>query len=180
MKRLATIITCLGFLAMLAATSKRPDPPRPATGPPAQPLPVPPTTNWQIREQQGAGVIFQMPPNATLRDGGASSSGRFFIVRLASNVDVQFDTAMGERTAIDREREWYRTKVPGFAGFAHDAPDALVAELEDNGKRFCQVTACTNANPGTRMCTRAGSLDAQLTLDECAQVIAIARSVTHK
>ena len=154
MKVISTIAVCACFLLMLTATSKK-RPPREAGSIPK--LTIPSTTGWARNEM--AGIRFMSPPNSVVTRGDTLADIR---IKLA-NVEVKFDA-----TAFDVG------KNPQHDYHMFYAPDAQVILHEMSSGDECQALACSTVPiMGSPLCMAAFSR----TFDDCAQIVALVRSV---
>jgi hypothetical protein len=156
MKRIIyTVLACAAFLAMLTGTSKK-RPPREAGSIPK--LAIPATTGWARHEV--AGIRFLTPPNSTVTRVDQLHGVR---IHLASGSEVRFET-----TAIDL------TQHTQHEFHMYFAPDANIILHDTRAGDECQTNACTTMPIlGSPLCVSAFPL----TFDECAQIVAIVRSI---
>ena len=156
MKRIIyTVLASALFLAMLTGTSKKRKP-REAGSIPA--LTIPATTGWARHEV--AGIAFFAPPDSVVERGETLDAVR---IRLASAFEVRF-----EATASDIASN------PKHDFHMYYAPDAQITLHEMSYGDQCQTLACTSVPiMGSPLCVNAMAKSN----DECAQVVALVRSI---
>lgn len=152
---LYTALACAAFLAMLTGTSKK-RPPREAGSIPK--LAIPPTTGWASNEV--AGIRFLSPPNAVVERADQLAGIR---IELPSGASVGFEvSAVDVTTRPQSDYDMYL------------APDAQITLVEQRSGDSCMALACTTVPiMGSLLCMNAYSTKH----DECAQVVALVRSI---
>jgi hypothetical protein len=150
-----TVLACAAFLAMLTGTKKK-SKPREAGSIPS--LTIPATTGWTRNEV--AGIAFLSPPNSTVERADQLAGIR---IRMPSGAEVRF-----EATAIDV------ASYPKHDFHMYFEPDAKILLFEMGNGDSCDVIACSSVPVmGSPLCVKAMSRSN----DECAQIVALTRSI---